>query len=362
MKKILYGICGIGNGHMFRQIPILTQLLSDGHKVIAFGYGRSLDGLLSLQKKYRTLSVAPVDIPYVVGTPGGLDFKKSAQLVQPGAQALNFEAMNYANDHLGKPDLVISDYEPTVAQYAYAFDAPLVTIDQQSKYLFQTSPNTLSGTGYTDEIMRLRLFFPKAQYRIACSFFDIERSSNYSELEIVPAPIRLEIQHIKNIRSPKNLIGVYFSEQQISSQPLDEISDLFASHQGISFQVYLPKSMPLPQSADNTSYYHHGDPTFMDCLQFCSGLITTAGHSLLSEAMYLHIPVLALPILIYEQQMNARVVADGGFGCTSPQITQEILASFIKSLSDFKENIRNQTTLLPQTDPHLIYNKLQNFL
>jgi hypothetical protein len=36
---------------------------------------------------------------------------------------------------IGKPDLVISDYEPISAQYAYASGTPLVTIDQQSKYL-----------------------------------------------------------------------------------------------------------------------------------------------------------------------------------------------------------------------------------
>ena len=32
MKKILYGICGIGNGHFFRQLPIIETLLKQNNK------------------------------------------------------------------------------------------------------------------------------------------------------------------------------------------------------------------------------------------------------------------------------------------------------------------------------------------
>jgi hypothetical protein len=38
------------------------------------------------------------------------------------------EAIAKALDKLGKPDLVVTDYEPISAQVAYATQAPLVTI------------------------------------------------------------------------------------------------------------------------------------------------------------------------------------------------------------------------------------------
>jgi Glycosyl transferase family 1 len=67
-----------------------------------------------------------------------LDFAASLDAAQN--QHINFfqeniAAMAQAQKMIGKPDLVISDYEPVSAQYAYAYDAPLITVDQQSKYL-----------------------------------------------------------------------------------------------------------------------------------------------------------------------------------------------------------------------------------
>ena len=34
MKKVLIGICGIGNGHVNRQICVIKKLLNDGMKIV----------------------------------------------------------------------------------------------------------------------------------------------------------------------------------------------------------------------------------------------------------------------------------------------------------------------------------------
>lgn len=39
--------------------------------------------------------------------------------------------------NMGKnPDIVITDYEPNVAQYSYAANIPLICMEQQSKFLY----------------------------------------------------------------------------------------------------------------------------------------------------------------------------------------------------------------------------------
>lgn len=49
----------------------------------------------------------------------------------------NFSVMHAATKEFGGGlDLVISDYEPISAQYAYATGTPLITSDQQSKFTF----------------------------------------------------------------------------------------------------------------------------------------------------------------------------------------------------------------------------------
>lgn len=115
MKKIVYGICGIGNGHLFRQLPILNHLLNYGHKIIIFTYGTAYEFFnnqfilkLSSEEKDR-LKIVKVDVPYFIGNINGLDFIKAAQ-INDLSMNNNLMAFSIAQDYIGKPDLIISDY------------------------------------------------------------------------------------------------------------------------------------------------------------------------------------------------------------------------------------------------------------
>jgi len=177
-KKILYGICGIGNGHTFRQVPVVDHLLRQGHQILMFAYGASLKYFTEHYTDQPKLTVVEVANPYFVGSKSGLDFE--ATLVNPSNQRdfhhMNSKAMAQAQHKIGRPDIVISDYECVSAQYGYAKGAPLVTFDQQSKYLVGEFPENISDTSCTDEVERLRMFFPKAELRLAVSFFQVPKS------------------------------------------------------------------------------------------------------------------------------------------------------------------------------------------
>jgi uncharacterized protein (TIGR00661 family) len=410
--KIIYGICGIGNGHTYRQEPVIERLLADNHTLCIFAYGNSL---AFYQKKYahhpqvKVIQVAVSFIPGNTEKQLGLDFEMAQHLHHDGANSrfnynqvkhqdkshdekvnnagsetldyfdINMQAMGQAQNWLGKPDLCISDYEPISAQYAYAYDAPVITFDQQSKYLSDSRnfPGELGGLSHLDEVMRLNMFFPKVHKRIACSFFDLNHGRD-DLLLIAPAISKT----FSNTPHEQKHYILYLSSQNGFSQPLSEILELFHQHPDTFFHVFLPEYLlsqlddieqhlaqkkeqqlhlthdiqltesihtainydnlynekPLCQH-DNVFFYSHGSTAFSLLLTYCHGVISTAGHTLLSECMAMNIPVYALPINVYEQQLNAWMIHEHGFGIMQESISAQGLCTFIDNCSQFRDNI-----------------------
>ncbi len=354
MMKILYGVCGIGNGHTYRQLPIIEHL-AQNNKIIILAYGYSLKFYVSRFTDHPNVKVMEVAVPYYVGGHSGIDFVATALKAAESNidyLAINSTALNHVGKHLGKPDLVISDYEPVSAQYAYAYDAPVVTIDQQSKYLSGDFPGELNGQTYIDEVMRLRMFFPKAAARIACSFFAVSQSVNAEIVELYPPVLRPELVTLKKGTKRNNTILLYLTSQPGFEQDTIQLLEVLDTRPGVQFHVFAPNKEALdnPLIPDNVSLHARDNIQFLELLGSCTGVITTAGHTLLSEAMYLETPVLALPLPIYEQQMNANIIESNKFGVASTALTPGVLSSFIDNLPLFTDNIKRDTKVLLRGD------------
>ena len=352
MRNILYGVCGIGLGHTYRQLPMLEHFAKDN--LVIFGYGRSSE---FYSKHFDNVSVEDVAGPFIAGNKRGLDFGASMQHPANAGKnftATNLHAMAAALEKLGKPDLVVSDYEPISAQAAYATGAPLVTIDQQSKYLMGSFPEELSGQGYLDEKMRLRMFFPKADKRIACSFFDVKGEG---DVTIVGPVIR---EGVYNMKKDKRSLLAYISSQQESTQSYQSIIDALLVDMPVD--VYL-KDHFEGRIPDNVTLHKHGDGNFDSALESAAGIITTAGHTLLSEAMFLGTPVYAVALPVYEQQMNAKVIGDNGFGVFEASITHERVVEFIDRIPEYADNIEDdKDVLLREPSQQKIIDSLEEFL
>ncbi len=347
--KILYGICGLGNGHTFRQLPIV-EYFSRISKVMIFGHDNSYHFYASHFNDHPSVKVVEVAIPFYVGTNDGIDFGASAAspMNQKNIFNINCAALDLASKKLGKPDLVITDYESISAQYAYAHNVPLVTIDQQSKYLCGNFPKELHGFTFNDEIERLHIFFPKASARIACSFFNFPLRPKGDAVHLFPPTIKDAVLKIK--RAPRqNSILVYISSAREFGQTPEDVVSICSEQRDITFHVFFGEgtpTLPMDLQHTNVNIYPHGDPIFDEILGQCSGIVSTAGHSLLSEAMYLGIPVYAIPISPYEQHMNAHIINQHGFGISYHNFTVEKLAHFINNLHEFEKNIASDRTVL----------------
>lgn len=362
--KILYGVCGIGNGHTNRQLPIIEHFAPKARMVI-FGYGESYARYSARFKDSDSVLVLPVEVPYYVGTPAGLDFTATAS--HPANKdrdffATNSAAMAQAQRFLGKPDLVVSDYEPISAQYGYAHGAPLVTIDQQSKYL-SGDFGELNGHSCRDEIQRLLMFFPRADARIACSFFKVPPKEK-PDADVLLFPSILKGSVTKDqpgvVRKPNEVL-VYVSSQQEFMQNYADIMRECASVRDTIFHIFakgITKDAAVP--ASNVMLYEHGDPRFAGIFSECGGIVSTAGHTLLSEAMHVGVPVYAVPLPLYEQQMNAHVIDSHSFGVSRTTISATELANFRAGIPTFASNIaRDQEVLLKGSSENQVIEYLE---
>ena len=369
MKKILFGVSGIGNGHANRETPIIEELAKE-NRIMIFAHDDSLTVLTDRFGDNKNVTLVPVGLTFVVGSPTGLDFGATAHLRQNQdieSFRKSFEALDKIVRDWGKADLVVTDYEPISAQYAYAYKVPLVTSDQQSKFLFGDFPVTLGGFTYEDEVKRLSMFFPKADKRIACSFFRVAPKKGADDILVVPSTIREAVRSLRKNRAGKELdILVYISSARDFVQTPEEIVEVLENQEAVFHMFVPPKEIERYKkvSPANCRIYQHGDPRFLTIMAGARGIISTAGHSLLSEAMYLGIPVYAVPVAPYEQHLNAWAISENNFGVSETKITKEKLSEFIDNLERFEKNIQeDESVLLRGNGQEEIVNYLKkNFL
>ncbi len=199
------------------------------------------------------------------------------------------------------------------------------------------------------------MFFPKAEKRFACSFFKTPGSeANDGSVEIIPTNIRSQILSIKNQPTQKAHYILYLTAQAGFTQALSEILNILSNREE-EFTVFLDKNSYQKNAeeiekhedySENIHFSIHGDMSFEKLLATCNGIISTAGHTLLSESMYLGIPVYAMPMDLYEQQLSAKVIGDNKFGVNHPILTEDKLDEFIKNNGNYRESIFSDVDVL----------------
>lgn len=350
--KIVLGVCGFGLGHSTRQRPILEGLLARGHDVILVTNDQSHHFFTSMFPQVPNVRVY---VPMIHTTPDGLDFSATAddpRNVQPEAHPAFWRACGLIEQRFGTPDLVISDYDMVSAQIAYLFGAPLVTIDQQSKFLGYDCPPIDVFTPQ-EHRMRLGFFFPKARARVATSFFAVgyEAVAGYP-VTVIPPILGHDVKDL--LPAPEDgHVTVYISAASHIAQSVDELLALFTLFPDHRFTCFVDtEAADVP---DNVTLLRNDRPAFIDSLRRSAAVISTAGHNLITEALYLRVPMFLLPFGHYEQQLNARLVTDEGLGCTAPRVTKANLGAFFANLDGYRRRGRETTRMYDRFDGDVVF-------
>jgi len=354
--KIVLGVCGFGFGHSTRQRPILEGLLARGHEVILITNDQSYTFFI---QNYPNVRNARVYVPAMHTTPNGLDFAATAndpRNAQPEAHPAFWNACGLIEREFGKLDLVISDYDMVSAQIAYLFGVPLVTLDQQSKFLGYDFPD-VGGYNPNEHRMRLGYFFPKAKMRIATSYFKV----NYAPIDeypvmIIPPIIGADVKALTTAPIDKQ-VTVYISAASQIEQSLDELLAVFSRFPDYHFTCFVEgKSTQAPPA--NVVMKPSSRADFIDSLRQSAAVIGTAGHNLITEALYLHVPMFLLPFDHYEQQLNAHIVINEELGYAASTVTEANLSAFFNQLERYRHNRHNSELIYSRFDGDMVFLEL----
>ena len=353
--KIVLGVCGFGFGHSTRQRPILEGLMARGHEVILITNDQSTEFFLQIYPNVRN---ARVYVPAMHTTPTGLDFAATANDPRnelPEANPAFWNACALIEREFGKPDLVISDYDMVSAQIAYLFGAPLVTLDQQSKFLGYDFPN-VGEYNPNEHRMRLGYFFPKTHSRIATSFFKVNYPPiNEYPVMIIPPIIGADVKALTPAPVDKH-VTVYLSAASQIQQSLDDLLAVFGQFPDTTFTCFVEAS--YTQHPDNVVVKSSERTTFIESLRQSSAVISTAGHNLITEALYLHVPMFLLPFDHYEQQLNAHIIQNEKLGYADLKVTEANLGAFFNNLDLYRQNRRESELIYSRFDGDTVFLEL----
>jgi uncharacterized protein (TIGR00661 family) len=334
--KIILGVCGFGLGHSTRQRPIFEGLTARGHEIIVIANDASHQ---YFARHFPDARLYRVYVPAMTVTSDGLDFTATAndpRNADPAITRSFWDACAYIEKEFRAPDLVISDYDMVSAQIAYLFGAPLVTLDQQHKFLGYDFPPV---NGYTPQEHRMRLgyFFPKARARIATSFFRVDYAAlpDYA-VTIVPPIIGWDLKG-KGARPIDGQVTVYISTASAIQQSFRELAGVFAAFPDYTFQCFAEGSIAIDSLPSNIRLMPNTRAEFLACLCQSSAVIATAGHNLITEALYLRVPMFLIPFQHYEQQLNAHIIAREQLGYANEVIDPANLRQFFANLDAYRD-------------------------
>ncbi len=348
--KILIGACGIGKGHCIRQYEIGKELIKRGHEIRILTYNEGVNFFKDTGiKNYN------VYVPIILFRGRKLNWldciKRNIIKFLPGT-IKNIKIYFALKKDNFIPDVCISDYEPVVARIAYKFKKTLINVDQHSKFIYMKETD-INGHSCIEERKRLNLFFPKADRKFVVSFYNLPKDILPENVEILYPIIRNDLKLIVNYNEKLKNIVVYFSKYiDISiQQSLEEIIEIFNKFSEYKFIIFSTEHYQKNKYKSNNIIIEKNNRTrFIEELSKASGVISTAGHTLISEAMYCNIPTFVIPLPSFDQNYCGKFIKENNIGYSSNQITYDNLKEFLENIEIYKNNLRTCESLVKPLD------------
>ena len=323
MAKIIYGVAGEGFGHSSRTHLIGQHLIEAGHEVLFATSGKSLPYLRTLfgeqVKEIGGLCLACRDRKLF---PSKTVFTNLSRFLTN--RRTNLDLYHTAFEPF-QPDLVISDFEPFSAWWAWRNGVPLVGIDNQHLLtmceLEHPSGHWLSR--FNAEIVT-RCHYIGAAGQIILSFIRAPVTNNQAVL--APPVIRPVVESIQSTHGEH--IVVYTADRSCK----DELVALLTSFHHLQFRIY---GFDAADRIGNCQFKRTSTAEFLQDLASCRGVIATAGFSLLSECLHFRKRMLLLPIRgHYEQILNATYAQRLGVALACTSLDAGILAEYLDTVDE----------------------------
>ena len=341
MANILYGVNGEGAGHSTRSREVLGHLVRQGHQVHVASFDR---GLQNLSREFEVTEIFGLRFAYVNNQVRYNRTIAKNLLTAPKAARSSHKLAELADEW--QIDLVITDFEPITCHVAHRKHLPVITIDNQHCL-------TNADVTYPKEFRRdaaatklvCKLMTPRVDASLVISFFipKVKKPATY----LFPPILREEILRAKPTEGDAVLVYVTSPAPALAKTLANVRSNFIAygfGRQGREGNVVFKKP-----SMDG----------FLEDLVAAQAVIANAGFSLVTEALHLGKPYLAVPVEHqFEQTFNAYWLAKMEYGAWWDDLNKERVESFLYNLPVYREKLRSY----PRTGNDALFAKLDDLI
>jgi uncharacterized protein (TIGR00661 family) len=328
--RILYGVVGEGMGHAMRSRVVLERLFELGHEVEIIASGRAVD---FLEKRFGDKSdVNRIRGLHIVYEDNEVQRARTLfENVLGGSLAMPAQIAKYFDlirDFC--PELVISDFESWTYFYGQAHRLPILSIDNMQILNRCVIPDdVIEGHRADFEISKalVKSKLPFANHYLITTFFFPEIRKDKTTL--VKPILRPEILSAK--RASGDHLLVYQT-----AEGNDELAKTLAET-GLECRIYgMRRTIKEEQVEGRLRYRPFSETTFIEDLATSKAVIAGGGFTLMGEAVYLHKPMLSVPVRgQFEQVLNGRYLQKLGYGQYAESLAdpREVF-SFIEKVPD----------------------------
>ena len=326
MARIVYGVSGEGSGHSSRAREIITFLQGAGHMVKVVSYDRGYANLKDDFDVFASegLHIASRDNKVSISRTISENLKKIAT-GHSKLQQLRRQLFKQF-----RPHWVITDFEPMTAYLANHYGLPLISIDNQHRmrYMAYPKPPHLKKERLITENV-IRTMVPRPDISLVTSFYFGQATNEHTF--IFPPILRQQVLELQ--ASTSDHILVYLTSGY------DSLLRLLKEFGREQFIVY---GYDRDEQQDNLHFKRASKDGFLADLACCKAVMATAGFTLMTEALYLRKPYLAMPMQgQFEQELNGFLLKKAGYGANMRQPDSQTMAAFLYQLPDFQEKLQD---------------------
>lgn len=323
MSRILYGVSGEGSGHSSRATEMTRHLLACGHQVKIASYDR---GYRNMSAEFDTLEIEGLHI--VCDNNRVRPLKTLWHNLRRGGRAIRRLKALRQQMRAFQPDFVITDFEPTTAWLAWWWRIPLISLDNQHRmrYMKFRSPARLMVSRWIT-VLLIKLMVPSPRAALATTYYYGERKND--RIFLFPPILRREVLACQPSTGEHHLVYV--------TSHFEHLPDLLKAFPDQQFVVYGCQREGVD---GNLTYRPFSTDGFLRDLESCQSVVATAGFTLISEAIYLGKPYLAMPMVgQFEQQLNAICLEELGFGVNAHKVDRAALSDFFARLPELQTKV-----------------------
>jgi uncharacterized protein (TIGR00661 family) len=327
MANILYGVNGEGSGHSTRAKEVITHLQKQGHKLHIVSFDR---GLKNLRESFPVTEIFGFRLTYINNR---VRYKRTvaSNLIKAPQAARSMKQLSKLVDE-NQIDLVVTDFEPMTCHVGRHKKLPVIAIDNQHAI---TNTRVSLPSGFKRDVaavkMVTRMMTPHADAYLVISFFPA--ASRKRNTFLFPPILREEI--LSANPSVESKTGDYALVYVTS--PSKELAALLKQIR-CKFVAY---GFGIEGQEGNVLFKKPSMDGFLRDLLSAKAVIANAGFSLVSEALHLGKPYLAIPVQNqFEQTFNAYYVDKLGYGAYWEELSKEKVESFLFNLPVYEENLK----------------------